>query len=300
MCGIIISKVEPEMGGYPGPGRRGPQEVDRTYTMTSKMHHCSFCAYSTIVLLGVETDRSRGSHIMGAPLSSVGIPGNEESHADTGDSQTSSFKIHRCPICPYSTPNGNHMQYHMRSHTGEKPFSCPFCSYRAAQKTHLKTHMRTHTGEKPYACSLCDFRAAQTGNLKKHMAKHHCTTGSEQATAWRVCATTRELRKTQAGRPGAHVDVGSGNERDDLRDLCQRRGGVQDASLPHMLVYNDRRQPPQLSHARSHGRQTSLMPALPIQSGQENTSSKPYIDPHRRGALRLCLVSISVKAKRKS
>lgn len=126
------------------------------------------------VPLGVETDRSRGSHIMGAPLSSVGIPGNEESHADTGDSQTSSFKIHRCPICPYSTPNGNHMQYHMRSHTGEKPFSCPFCSYRAAQKTHLKTHMRTHTGEKPYACSLCDFRAAQTGNLKKHMAKHHC------------------------------------------------------------------------------------------------------------------------------
>ncbi|XP_047478284.1 protein tramtrack, alpha isoform-like isoform X5 [Penaeus chinensis] len=126
------------------------------------------------VLLGVETDRSRGSHIMGAPLGIVGIPGNEEGHADTGDSQTSSFKIHRCPICPYSTPNGNHMQYHMRSHTGEKPFSCPFCSYRAAQKTHLKTHMRTHTGEKPYACSLCDFRAAQTGNLKKHMAKHHC------------------------------------------------------------------------------------------------------------------------------
>ncbi|XP_063609182.1 zinc finger protein 513-like [Penaeus indicus] len=136
-----------------------------------------FCIYPCKdmgVLLGVETDRSRGSHIMGAPLSSVGIPGNEESHADTGDTQTSSFKIHRCPICPYTTPNGNHMQYHMRSHTGEKPFSCPFCSYRAAQKTHLKTHMRTHTGEKPYACSLCDFRAAQTGNLKKHMAKHHC------------------------------------------------------------------------------------------------------------------------------
>lgn len=83
------------------------------------------------------------------------------------------YKLHQCPVCPYSTPNGNHMQYHMRSHTGEKPYSCCYCPYRAAQKTHLKTHMRTHTGEKPYACDKCDFRAAQTGNLRKHLAKHH-------------------------------------------------------------------------------------------------------------------------------
>lgn len=85
----------------------------------------------------------------------------------------STYKVHQCPACQYSTPNGNHLQYHMRAHTGEKPFSCAYCSYRASQKTHLKTHMRTHTGEKPYACDKCEFRAAQTGNLRKHMAKYH-------------------------------------------------------------------------------------------------------------------------------
>lgn len=136
------------------------------------------------VLLSMENESPSGMRVAEA---GIGITGAEMSTTEAAKSilsagmgtrgpstnVSSTYKVHQCPICPYSTPNGNHMQYHMRAHTGEKPFSCPYCTYRAAQKTHLKTHMRTHTGEKPYACHKCDFRAAQTGNLRKHLAKHH-------------------------------------------------------------------------------------------------------------------------------
>lgn len=104
------------MGGYPGPGRRGPQEVDRTYTMTSKMHHCSFCAYSTIV----KSNLIRHARI------------------HTGE------KPFSCSHCSYQTTIKDNLKRHLLTHTGEKPFACPYCPYRAIQKVHLSSHMRSH------------------------------------------------------------------------------------------------------------------------------------------------------------
>ncbi|KAK7086094.1 hypothetical protein SK128_027108 [Halocaridina rubra] len=49
---------------------------------------------------------------------------------------------HPCPMCPKGFRSKLDMERHMRTHTGEKPFTCPYCTHRSATKGNLKTHMR--------------------------------------------------------------------------------------------------------------------------------------------------------------
>ncbi|XP_063597276.1 zinc finger protein 572-like [Penaeus indicus] len=78
----------------------------------------------------------------------------------------------RCPCCGYSTTSRRHMELHVATHTGEKPFACPHCPFRAVHSANLKTHIRTHTGEKPFACPYCPYSAAQKEKLKAHIRTH--------------------------------------------------------------------------------------------------------------------------------
>lgn len=89
-----------------------------------------------------------------------------------GKGIVSPIKVHHCPYCSYTSNFTTNMINHMRTHTGEKPFSCPHCPYRANQRTNLTMHVRTHTGEKPYACLQCPYRSSRKDALKSHMLKH--------------------------------------------------------------------------------------------------------------------------------
>ncbi|XP_069997013.1 protein tramtrack, alpha isoform isoform X12 [Penaeus vannamei] len=111
-------RVELEMGGYPRHGWRGPQEVNKNHTPTSKMYHCAFCAYSTVLKSNL----------------------NRHARIHTGE------KPYSCPHCSYQTTSkDNLMKRHVLTHTGEKPFACPYCPYRARQKIHLSAHMKSHS-----------------------------------------------------------------------------------------------------------------------------------------------------------
>ena len=129
-------------------------------------------------------------------------------HPNSSSSSTSRpclNKSHQCPHCPYLAKRSGHLNDHIRTHTGEKPYLCEECGQSYTQSTGLSRHVRikhstdqakvyqcplcpyftkhgpanlrrhilTHTGEKPYLCEVCGHSFAQSGNLNTHMRSKH-------------------------------------------------------------------------------------------------------------------------------
>ncbi|KAF3030333.1 hypothetical protein E8E12_000822 [Didymella heteroderae] len=81
------------------------------------------------------------------------------------------------PGCTKGFQSKAHLQIHVRSHTGAKPFICraSSCGQRFSQLGNLKTHERRHTGERPYSCDICGKTFAQRGNVRAHKIVHQNT-----------------------------------------------------------------------------------------------------------------------------
>uniref|UniRef100_A0A3B4A6Y7 C2H2-type domain-containing protein n=1 Tax=Periophthalmus magnuspinnatus TaxID=409849 RepID=A0A3B4A6Y7_9GOBI len=52
------------------------------------------------------------------------------------------------------------------------PHVCPYCKKEFGRKYNLDNHIRTHTGEKPFSCSVCENTFRSKTNLNKHMKGH--------------------------------------------------------------------------------------------------------------------------------
>ncbi|KAG0724166.1 RE1-silencing transcription factor A [Chionoecetes opilio] len=80
---------------------------------------------------------------------------------------------HICHMCGYVAQRRQHLENHVRTHTGERPHQCPQCNYRCSDISNLKKHIRIHSNEKPFTCSQCSYCTVDSGSLKKHMRHHH-------------------------------------------------------------------------------------------------------------------------------
>ncbi|ULT97816.1 hypothetical protein L3Y34_005566 [Caenorhabditis briggsae] len=75
------------------------------------------------------------------------------------------------PDCGKRFCRNDHLQRHMRIHTGQRMFQCQTCLRAFSRSDHLAKHERTHSSDKPFSCLTCARRFHKHEEKKKHEEK---------------------------------------------------------------------------------------------------------------------------------
>nr|CAD7193541.1 unnamed protein product [Timema douglasi] len=84
----------------------------------------------------------------------------------------SGVKDYNCELCEKKFLTRRNLQAHRKWHSGTlKRYTCQVCG--KILNHGLSAHMRTHSGDKPYTCLQCDATFTVRSSLNKHMKKHN-------------------------------------------------------------------------------------------------------------------------------
>ncbi|TKR82219.1 hypothetical protein L596_015974 [Steinernema carpocapsae] len=74
--------------------------------------------------------------------------------------------------CSFVTGYKHHLDYHIKNHNRQKPFSCPKCKYTCVNKSMLNSHLKSHSEKYEHQCRNCNYRAKHSHSLQSHLLKY--------------------------------------------------------------------------------------------------------------------------------
>ena len=118
-----------------------------------------------------------------------------------------------CSYCFKTLKKQCHLEIHLRSHTGQRPFGCEKCGKTFKAKHHLKNHLDTHSGERTFECHICNKTYQRKERLIIHIRMH---TG-EKPYDCEICGKTfsdnsnlnahRKIHKSDGKKHGKELKV---------------------------------------------------------------------------------------------